>query len=193
MTEKKQFFTIRNITLMGVLAAAIFVLTKFVSIPIPSPLGRTALSVGNAMCILSALLFGPLTGGLAAGLGNALVDLMDPTWAADFWMTFINKFLMTFVAGLIMHKVRFGPENLRTWLAGFGGTLTYCLLYVTKNILSGVLVRGFTWQVSIAETVAVKLPVTLVNGVIATVCAALLYPALKLPLKKSHMLYTEEK
>ena len=191
--EKKRFFTIRNISLTAVLAALIFVLTKFVSIPIPSPLGRTALSVGNAMCILSALLFGPLTGGLAAGLGNALVDLTDPTWAADFWMTFINKFLMTFVAGLIMHNIRIIPENLRTWLAGLGGTLTYCLLYVTKNILSGVLVRGFTWQVSIAETVAVKLPTTLVNGVIAMVCAALLYPALKRPLKKAHMLYGGEK
>ena len=30
------------------------------------------------MCILSALLFGPVTGGLAAGVGNALVDLSDP-------------------------------------------------------------------------------------------------------------------
>ena len=189
MSEKKTFFTIRNITLIGVLAAAIFVLTKFVSIPIPSPLGRTALSVGNAMCILSALLFGPLTGGLAAGLGNALVDLMDPTWAADFWMTFINKFLMTFAAGLVMHKLRFGPENLRTWLAGLAGTLTYCVLYVTKNILSGVLIRGFTWQVSVVETLSVKLPTTLANGVIATVCAALLYPALKPALKKSRMLY----
>ncbi len=189
--EKKKYFTIHNITLVGVLAAAIFVLTKFVSIPIPSPLGKTALSVGNAMCILSALLFGPVTGGLAAGIGNALVDLMDPTWAADFWMTFINKFLMTFVAGIIMHKVRFGHENVRTWLAGLGGTLTYCLLYVTKNILSGVLVRGFTWQVAAVETLSVKLPVTLVNGVIATVCAALLYPALKIPLKKGHVLFEE--
>lgn len=191
--EKKKFFTVHNITLIGVLAAAIFVLTKFVSIPIPSPLGRTALSVGNAMCILSALLFGPVTGGLAAGIGNALVDLTDPAWAADFWMTFINKFLMTFVAGILMHKVRLGRENVRTWLAGLGGTLTYCLLYVTKNILTGVLVRGFTWQVAAVETLSVKLPVTLVNGVIATVCAALLYPALKIPLKRARALYGEEK
>ena len=74
-----------------------FVLTKFISIPIPSPLGKTALSVGNAMCVLSALLFGPAVGGLAAGIGNALVDLTDPAWAPEFWITFINKFLMAFV------------------------------------------------------------------------------------------------
>ena len=112
------------------------------SIPIPSPLGKTALSVGNAMCILSALLFGPLTGGLAAGIGNALVDLSDPAWAPEFWITFINKFLMAFVAGIIMHKVPViaskVPEKFRAWLAGFCGALTYCVLYVTKNIISEI-------------------------------------------------------
>ena len=96
----KHYFNTRNIALVGILAAIIFVLTKFISIPIPSPLGKTALSVGNAMCILSALLFGPVTGGLAAGIGNALVDLSDPAWAPEFWITFINKFLMAFVVEL---------------------------------------------------------------------------------------------
>ena len=140
----KKYFTTHNIVLTGVLAAAIFVLTKFISIPIPSPLGKTALSVGNAMCILSALLFGPITGGLAAGIGNALVDLSDPAWAPEFWITFINKFLMAFVAGLIMHRVKLGGDNLRVWFAGLLGSLTYCLLYVTKNIISGVFVKSFT-------------------------------------------------
>ena len=64
--KENKYFSVHKIALIGILAAAIFVLTKFVSIPIPSPLGKTALSVGNAMCILSALLFGPVTGGLAA-------------------------------------------------------------------------------------------------------------------------------
>ena len=61
--NQKKYFSVHNIALIGILAAMIFALTKFISIPIPSPLGKTALSVGNAMCILSALLFGPITGG----------------------------------------------------------------------------------------------------------------------------------
>lgn len=186
--EKKNFFTVRNLALIGVLAACVFVLTKFISIPIPSPLGKTALSVGNAMCVLSALLFGPAVGGLAAGIGNALVDLTDPAWAPEFWITFINKFLMAFVAGVIMHKVHLGGERVRIWIASLCGALTYCLLYVVKNIFSGVFVKGFTWDVAVMETVAVKLPVTLVNAVIAVVCAALLYMALRQPLRKAHVL-----
>ena len=184
----KKYFTTHNIVLTGVLAAAIFVLTKFISIPIPSPLGKTALSVGNAMCILSALLFGPITGGLAAGIGNALVDLSDPAWAPEFWITFINKFLMAFVAGLIMHRVKLGGDNLRVWFAGLLGSLTYCLLYVTKNVISGVFVKSFTWDVAVMETLTVKLPVTLANAIIAMVCAALLYMALRQPLRKAHVI-----
>ena len=186
--EKKTFFTVRNITLIGVLSACVFVLTKFISIPIPTPLGKTALSVGNAMCILSSLLFGPAVGGLASGLGNALVDLSDPAWAPEFWITFINKFLMAFVAGVVMHHTKLGGEKVRLWIAGLSGTLTYAVLYVTKNILSGVWLKGFTWQVAIVETVAVKLPVTLVNGVLAVVCAGFLYLALRKPLRQAHII-----
>ena len=177
LNMKNKTFSVHDVVLIGVLAACVFVLTKFISIPIPSPLGKTALSVGNAMCILSALLFGPLTGGLAAGIGNALVDLSDPAWAPEFWITFINKFLMAFVAGIIMHKVPVIASK----------ALTYCVLYVTKNIISGIYVKGFTPAVAIGETLALKLPVTFVNAVIAMACGALLYFALKSPLQKAHV------
>ena len=180
-------FTTRKIALIGILSAMVFALTKFISIPIPSPLGKTALSVGNSMCILSALLFGPGIGGLAAGIGNALVDLSDPAWAPEFWITFINKFAMAFAAGLVMHKVHLGSEKIRIWIAGVCGALTYCLLYVVKNIVTGVIVKGFTLQVSVTETLAVKLPVTLVNAVIAVICAGALYLVLKPALKKAHI------
>ena len=186
--KKNELFSVRGIVLIGVLAASVFVLTKTISIPIPTPLGKTALSIGNAMCILSALLFGPTVGGLAAGIGNALVDLTDPAWAPEFWITFINKFLMAYVAGLVMHRVRVGSESVRIWIAGMCGTVMYAILYVTKNIISGVYLKGFTWQVAIAETVAVKLPVTLVNGVLAVICAGMLYLALCKPLRRAHIL-----
>ena len=113
--------------------------------------------------------------------------LSDPAWAPEFWITFINKFLMAFVAGVIMHKVPViaskVPEKFRAWLAGFCGALTYCVLYVTKNIISGIYVKGFTPAVAIGETLALKLPVTFVNAVIAMACGALLYFALKSPLQ----------
>lgn len=188
--KENKYFSVHRIALIGILAAAIFVLTKFVSIPIPSPLGKTALSVGNAMCILSALLFGPVTGGLAAGVGNALVDLSDPAWAPEFWITFINKFAMAMVAGLLMHVVRFGRERIRIWLAGAAGAMTYVVLYVAKNIISGHFVKGLTWDVALTYTLGMKLPISLANGIIATICAALLYLAMRPALRRAHLLGT---
>lgn len=186
--KKSSVFSVRSITMIGVLAACVFVLTKFISIPIPTPLGKTALSLGNAMCILSSLLFGPIIGGLASGIGNALVDLTDPAWAPEFYITFINKFLMAYTAGVVMHYLKFGSEKLRVCLAGLCGTLTYTLLYVTKNIISGVYIKGFTWPVAVIETLTVKLPVSLVNGILALVCAALLFFALREPLRRAHII-----
>lgn len=186
--NKKIRIRVRTITMIGVLAACVFVLTKFISIPIPTPLGKTALSLGNAMCILSSLLFGPVIGGLASGIGNALVDLTDPAWAPEFYITFINKFLMAYTAGVVMHYVKISNEKLRVCLAGLTGAVTYTLLYVAKNIISGVYLKGFTWQVSIIETLTVKLPVSLVNGVLAVICATLLFFALREPLRRAHLI-----
>ena len=168
----------------------VFALTKFASIPIPSPLGKTAIQLGNTMCILSALLFGPITGSLAAGIGSAMVDLTDPAWAPEFWITFINKFAMAMVAGLLMHVVRFGSERVRIWLAGAAGAMTYVVLYLTKNIISGHFVKGFTWDVALTYTLGVKLPISLANGIIATICAALLYLAMSPALRRAHLLGT---
>ena len=186
--KKESAFSVRGITMIGVLAACVFVLTKFISIPIPTPLGKTALSLGNSMCILSSLLFGPVIGGLASGIGNALVDLTDPAWAPEFYITFINKFLMAYMAGIVMHYVKLGSEKLRVCIAGLCGAVTYTLLYVAKNIISGVFLKGFTWQVAIIETLTVKLPVSLVNGILAVICASLLFFALREPLRRAHLI-----
>ena len=186
--KKRSAFSVRGITLIGVLAACVFVLTKFISIPIPTPLGKTALSLGNSMCLLSSLLFGPVIGGLASGIGNALVDLTDPAWAPEFYITFINKFLMAYVAGIVMQYFKLGGDKLRVCVAGLCGAVTYTILYVAKNIISGVYIKGFTWSVAIVETLAVKFPVSMVNGVLAVVCATLLFFALRRPLQKAHII-----
>ena len=94
---------VRQFAFIGVMAALVFVTTNFLSIKIPVGAGQTQIHMGNVMCILSGLLFGPVSGGLASGIGSMLVDLMNPAWAPEFWITFINKFVMGFVAGLISH------------------------------------------------------------------------------------------
>lgn len=175
---------IQRMAVVGMLAALVFVFT-YIGIDIPSPLGKTKIHMGNVMCLLSGLLFGGVPGGLAAGIGSGLFDLMDPMWAPEFWITFINKFIMGFVAGILMQKLPLQNRTLRSVLAALAGSLSYTALYVIKNILTGHIAKGFDWSVAIGETLTLKLPVSLANGLIAVVCSVLLALALRPALKKA--------
>lgn len=177
---------VQQMAVIGLLAALVFVFT-YLGLDIPSPLGKTKLHFGNVMCLLSGLLFGGLPGGLAAGIGSALFDLMDPAWAPEFWVTFLNKFAMGFVAGFLAEKLRLHPQ-ISNAVAAFCGAMSYCLLYVAKNILWGHFLRGFAWKVAIVETLTVKLPVTLVNALIAVVCSLLLAAVLRPALRRAGVL-----
>ena len=57
-----------------------------------------------------------------------------------------------------------------------------------SDFFSALYVKGFTWQVTQVEVLATKAPVTLFNGVVAVICAALLYTALTPALRKAHVL-----
>ena len=63
-----------NAALSGVMAALVFVTTMMIRIPVPATQGY--INIGDCMIFLSALLFGPLVGGFAGGVGSALADLV---------------------------------------------------------------------------------------------------------------------
>ncbi len=68
-----------KIVLTGLMAALCYVCFTFLKIPIPTMGGDfVALHVGNAFCVLAALLLGGVYGGLAGSLGMTVADLMDP-------------------------------------------------------------------------------------------------------------------
>ena len=72
---------IKTVKLMqtGLLAALCFVSFTFLQIKIPLPGGdATSLHVGNAFCVLAALLIGGWYGGLAGAIGMTISDLLDP-------------------------------------------------------------------------------------------------------------------
>ena len=185
--EKKKFST-RRIALIGVLSALVFAAT-YLHIDIPTALGKTMIHFGNVVCLLGGLLFGPVTGGLSAGIGSALYDFMDPAYAPEAWITFINKFLMGFVAGLICNIGRGKgqkKEKLFTLIGGICGSVTYVVLYVTKTIVVQYLINSGVWGTVL--TVAIqKGIVSLVNGLIAVVVSVFLTLSLRPALRKAHL------
>jgi uncharacterized membrane protein len=86
------------ISLIGIFGALTCVITLFLDIPIPATKGF--LNIGDAAVMLTGLLFGPIIGGIAGGVGSSLADIIlgYPIYAPA---TLIIKGLEGFVVGVI--------------------------------------------------------------------------------------------
>ncbi len=187
--------SVRTMVTVGLMAALVFIFTYIrIEIPVSITGGKTMLHLGNVMCILSALLFGRWKGGLAAGFGSMFFDLFDPLYLPECWITFIMKFCMAFIAGLIAYgftkpnkdtaeKKRSG---FRIALGAVCGALSYVVLYMAKTYIVERLVKGFEPEIVYA-TMITKGTVSLVNATIAAVASLLLLSAIRPALKKSEL------
>ena len=96
--------SIYKIVTVGLLGALVFV-SNYLSFPIPVPVGDISrIHLGNAFCLLAGFVMGPIGGGLASGIGAMLYDLTNPAYIASAPFTFVFKFLLAAVCGLIAHK-----------------------------------------------------------------------------------------
>ena len=82
---------------MVALLAALTVVGSMLRIKVPSVVGTSAFHLGNIMCALSGILLGPWFGGLAAGLGSALADILSG-YVIYGPATFLIKGMMALVA-----------------------------------------------------------------------------------------------
>ena len=179
---KNSRFTLYRIVIIGLMAAMVFVCTMFLGIRIPTPTGTTQLKTANAICLLTGLLFGGWTGGLAPGIGSALFDLTYPEWAAGAWLTFIFFFAMGAICGGIAHAGgAAGKNKARNWVAAICGAVGYWLLYIGKSIVV-LCLGGSVFSAAFIATVP-KMLTGGINAVFAIVVsnllAALLRPKLE--------------
>lgn len=190
----KTRFTAQKITLIGLMAALSFVAYEFFRIP--NVLGTgSSFHLGNTFTALTALLLDGVSGGLAGAIGLSLADIVagDPGYAIT---TFILKFIIGMVCGTVAHRV-IRLNHLRT-----AGKARY-LAAVIGSAASGLLVNVFTdpflgffrnryifgQTVELASVVAkIASGVTLVNSILSTICAVLLYLALEPALRKAGIL-----
>ena len=85
----------------ALLAALCFVLTKVVTVPAPTGY----VNLGDCAVLLSAWMLDPLYGGLAAGVGVMLADVLSP-YAFYAPGTFVVKFAMAASAALIFRALK---------------------------------------------------------------------------------------
>ena len=190
-------FTVRRISIIGVMAGLSFVAYEFFRIPFA---GGSSFHLGNTFTALTAMLLDGVSGGLAGAIGLALADVLagDPGYA---FTTFILKFIIGLVCGAAAHRL------LHTRSGKADGGPGY-LLRVTGAAFSGLFVNVFTdpllgyfrdryifGQTVEVASVLVKVTggVTLVNSLVSNVCAVVLYLALEPALQRAHLLPKEHR
>ena len=179
--QNKASFTVRRLAVTGLLAALVFIFSW-----IQIPIGQIArIHLGNVFCALSGLLFGPFTGGLASGFGSMLFDLTNPAYIAECWITFITKFFIGFLAGLIAGRgQKQGPG--RDVLGAAVGSAAYVALYLVKSFI--VMTIEAQAQGAIVTQLYTKGATSLTNAVMAVIASVLLARALRPALRRAGIL-----
>ena len=178
--------TTKKWVLAGLMAALCYVLFTFLKIPIPLPGGgATALHLGNAFCVLAALMLGGFYGGLAGSVGMTIADLMDPVYVVSAPKTFVLKLIIGLISGFVAHKIaHITKEHDKAYIIKWSiiSGASGLIFNVIADPVVGYLYK--TYLLGIPQDVA-KIMATAVNAVAGTIVAAITYAALRPILKKT--------
>lgn len=177
--EHKQSITTKKIVLTA-LMAALTVAGSAIRITIPVDIaGTTSFHLGNIICALSGILLGPGLGALAAGIGSAIYDMMNPLYISEAWITFLTKAAYGLAAGLVIRTGKKPWGHIRATLATTAGAVVYAVLYLGKTYFyKGIFLQGLTHDAAILAVIP-KLPATAFNAVVAIIFAPILAIAVR--------------
>lgn len=183
--------TTKKLSLTALMAALCYVVFTFLKIPIPMPGGGvTALHLGNAFCVLSALLLGGFYGGLSGAIGMTIADLMDPIFITSAPKTFILKFMIGIITGFIAHKIAHIENDhdknylIRWALISSGLGLVFNIIF---DPLVGYLYKTYLLKVpaDAAKIMAAYASIaTAINAILSTILATILYIMLRPIIRK---------
>lgn len=181
----------RNKSLMklaqtALIAALCYVAFTFLQIKIPMPGGdATSLHIGNAVCVLGALLLGGWYGGLAGAIGMAIADIMDPVYITVAPKTFVLKLCIGLIVGLVAHKfAKINESTDKKYV--FKWSVLAAVAGLGFNVIADPLVGYFYKQYIMGQpqemaSVLAKwsAATTFVNAVVSTILVAVVYNALR--------------
>lgn len=184
---------ILNISYAGLMAALCYV--GYAIFPAINANG-TKVHIGNAFVVLGALLLGGVYGGLAGAVGLSLADILTG-YGASAPRTFICKLLIGLVVGLIAHKIgkiskSHDKGKIALWsaIAAIGGLAFNCVFEPTlKYFWFTILIPDAEKAAkAIDSLVAITTYTTIINAVINSVIAIILYNAIRPALNKADIL-----
>ena len=144
MIQTRSKFSTRTLVLTGLFSAICYV-TLYFKIPIPAPVGKPFLHMGNMFVILAALLFSGPIGGLAGSIGMGLFDFMNG-YASSVFKTVVLKFGIGIITGIVAsqgHKKE--AKSPLKWIALASGILLFAgisLFLVALNFGNEIHIPG---------------------------------------------------
>ena len=182
-----------KIVLCGLVAALSYVVFTFLQIKIPLPGGdQTSIHLGNAVCVLGALLLGGLWGGIGGAIGMTIGDLFDPKYIMLAPKTFILKLCIGLIAGLIAHKIgKITQTEDKKHI--FRYTLLASIVSLAFNVVFDPLIGYFYKLLVLGHpaaqlTLALNIASTSINAVASVIVSTALYMVLRPAMAKAHLL-----
>lgn len=186
--------TTYKIALTGLIAALSYVVFTYLQIKfmIPGTESATSIHLGNAVCVLGALLLGGPLGSIGGAIGMTIGDLLDPVYITSAPKTFILKLCIGLVTGFVAHRlgklsVCRDAKAAFKWsliaaICGLGFNMVFDPLfsYCYKLIILGKPMAELTLLPNIATTT--------INAVASTIVSVAVYNAIRPALKKAGLL-----
>ena len=187
--------TVMKIAQTALFAALCYVIFTYLQIKIPMPGGdATSIHLGNAFCVLAALLLGGWYGGLAGAIGMGIADVMDPIYITGAPKTFILKLCIGLITGLVAHKIaKINESTDKKYI--FKWSLLASVAGLAFNVIADTSVGYFYKQYIVGQPQQMakvlakwSAAATFVNAILSTIVVVIIYNALRPALAKSGML-----
>lgn len=198
MEQKNQ--TVIKLAQTAILAALCYVSFTYLQIKIPMPGGdATSLHIGNAFCVLGALLLGGWYGGLAGAIGMGIADIMDPIYITGAPKTFFLKLCIGLIVGFVAHRIaKINESDDKAYVVKWSTIASIAGLGF--NVIADPVV-GYFYKMYIlgqpqqmAEVIAKwSTATTFVNAVVSTILVSVLYNAVRPILLRSGLMLKQEK
>ncbi len=179
-----------KLALTGLFAALSYVVFTFLQVKITLPGGdATSIHLGNAVCVLGALVLGGFYGGLGGAIGMTIGDLFDPVYVIYAPKTLILKLCIGLITGFVAHRLGHINES-----SGRAHILRFVIAASVSGLLFNVIfdpLVGYYYKLLILGKPAAELVLawnvasTSINAVISAIASVVIYMPLRSALIRS--------
>ncbi|KXT74575.1 Substrate-specific component PdxU of putative pyridoxine ECF transporter [Streptococcus sp. DD10] len=171
---KKTNLTLRELTLLSLYAALIYLSIQFFRIPV----GPQFIHFGNALVLVGFLLFGSKKGFLAAAVGLSVFDILNG-YTAVVWITVLESGVVALIVFLLFEKILKGRDRAVNIVGvAVAGAVTKILLNLVKYTITGMLGGSLSWDASVLLAFG-KIVGSFGSALATVVAVPILYPVFK--------------